>query len=112
MTRNARTTTAAIAVAGAIAIGIVANSLPAYACSGHGIGAAAGTNPAAAPTSKTEAMARRNGSGPSAGEATVPSEAEQLRAAREMLDARLRALREKASGGAGSTIPESQSLCM
>jgi hypothetical protein len=112
MTRNAWTTTAVIAVASAIAIGIVASSLPAYACSGQGIGTAAVANPANAPTSKTEPMPSRNGSGSSAGETAAPSDAEQLRAAREMLEARLRALRENRSGGAGSGVPDMQSPCM
>jgi|SRR5882672_6273227 len=112
MTRSARTATAAIAIAGAIAIAIVASSLPAYACSGQGIGTAAVADPATTPTSKTEAMPSRDASGSSAGEATAPSEAEQLRAARELLETRLRALREKASGGTGSGIPDMQSPCM
>jgi hypothetical protein len=112
MTRNARITTAGIAVAGTIAIAIVAGSLPGYACSGQRIGAASVVDHANALTQDIEATLGRAGSGSSAGAATASSEAEQLRAAREMLDASLRALREKDPGGGGTTTPEVQSACM
>jgi hypothetical protein len=35
-----------------------------------------------------------------------------LRVLRDLVEARLRVLREKPPGGAGSTIPEVQSTCM
>jgi hypothetical protein len=111
VTRNARAATAAIAVAGTIAIAIVAGSLPVYACSGQRIGAASVVDPANAPTPDTEATLGRDGSGSNAGAATASSETEQLRAAREMLDASLRALRGRMRA-AGTTSPEVQSACM
>jgi hypothetical protein len=102
MTRSARTRTI---VAGAVAIAIVAGNLSAYACSGQGIGTSAVADAANAPTPKTDAM-------PNRGVATRLSEAERLQILREIEEARLRALREKVAGGAGSASQVVQSTCM
>lgn len=114
MSRNALLAAAAVAIAGAIA---VAGSFPAYACSGRGIGVAPVVDPASAQTphsarSETEATASRDSTSPADDETAVRSEAEQLRVLRDLVEARLRALREKRSGGGGSGIPEEQSTCM
>ena len=113
MSRSALLAAAAVAIAGAIA---VAGSFPAYACSGRGIGVAPVVDPASAQTppsarSETEVTASRDSTSPADDETTARSEAERLRLLRD-LEARLRALREKRSGGAGSGIPEEQSTCM
>jgi hypothetical protein len=103
MTRSARTRTTIIAAT--VAIAVVAGNLSAYACSGQGIGTSAAADAANAPTSKTDAMPNREG-------ATRLSETERLRLLREIEEARLRALREQAAGGAGSASPVAQSTCM
>ncbi len=108
---------AAAAIAGAIAVVGGAYSFPAHACSGRGIGVAPVVDSASAKTShsarsKTEATASRDSTSPADDETTARSEAERLRVVRDLVEARLRALREKRSGGAGSTIPEEQSPCM
>ena len=114
MSRKALMAAAAIATTGAIA---VAGSFPAYACSSQGIGVAPVVDPASAQTphsarSETEATASRDSTSPAGDETTARSEAERLRVLRDLAEARLRALREKPSGGAGPTVPEVQSTCM
>jgi hypothetical protein len=94
-----------------------AGSFPAYACSGQGIGVAPVVDPASAQMphsarSETEATASRDSTSPADDETTARSEAERLRVLRDLAKARLRALREKPSGGAGSAIPNVQSTCM
>ena len=108
MTGKAQTTMAAIVIAGAMTFVAATASFPAHACSGQRIDSAAVTAPAGDSTagtspSKTEATASRDHTGAADGETAARRDAEQMRVLRDLVEARLRAFREKGSSGVQST---------
>jgi hypothetical protein len=107
MTRNARITRATVAIAGVIAVAIVAGSVPAYACSGQGIAATAAESPSSPPPARPS----HDGSRSSGGDSLV-YEDQHSQYLPDTLDARLRAMLGNALRDVGSRVPKAQSLCM